>query len=72
MTLAAESDFLLGMAASSRIRDERARAMLSDAQQRSQLLCLDEPQSLQLESKGFDLIAEIKKTNYVKYKSNKL
>ena len=61
MTLAAESDFLLGMAASSRIRDERARAMLSDAQQRSQLLCLDEPQSLQLESKGFDLIAEIKK-----------
>jgi indole-3-glycerol phosphate synthase len=61
MTLAAESDFLLGMAASSRIRDERARAMLSDAQQRSQLLCLDAPQSLQLESKGFDLIAEIKK-----------
>jgi len=41
MNLAANSDFLLGMAASSRQRDERARTLLSDAQQRSQLLCLD-------------------------------
>jgi indole-3-glycerol phosphate synthase len=58
---AANSDFLLGMAASSRQRDEQARGLLSDAQQRSQLLCLDAPLSLRLQDKGFDLIAEIKK-----------
>ena len=61
MSLAAESDFLLGMAASSRQRDKYAREQLSDAQQRSQLLCLDTPAPLQIEAKGFDLIAEIKK-----------
>jgi len=61
MNLAANSDFLLGMAASSRQRDERARALLSDAQQRSQLLCLDATVPLLLQAGGFDLIAEIKK-----------
>jgi indole-3-glycerol phosphate synthase len=58
---AANSDFLLGMAAASRQRDEHARGLLSDAQQRSQLLCLDAPLALRLQDKGFDLIAEIKK-----------
>jgi indole-3-glycerol phosphate synthase len=61
MSLAAESDFLLGMAAASRQRDAAARAILSDAQQRSQLICLEPTQALQLEATGFDLIAEIKK-----------
>lgn len=61
MTLAAESDFLLGMAASSRQRDARARASLSDAQQRSQLIALDPLPGLRLAVEGFDVIAEIKK-----------
>jgi indole-3-glycerol phosphate synthase len=61
MSLAAQSDFLLGMAASSRQRDQHARGLLSDAQQRSQLVCLDAPVPLQLQDGGFDLIAEIKK-----------
>jgi indole-3-glycerol phosphate synthase len=61
MSLAADSDFLLGMAASSRQRDAQARASISDAQQRSQLVCLDAPKSLHLTDSGFDLIAEIKK-----------
>ena len=61
MSGVADSDFLLGMAASSRQRDEHARAQLSDAQLRSQLLCLDAPLPLQLQASGFDLIAEIKK-----------
>lgn len=61
MQLAADSDFLLKMAASSRLRDARARAQLSDAQQRSQLLCVDAPVPLRLTPRGFDLIAEIKK-----------
>ena len=61
MSLAANSDFLLGMSASSRLRDEHARTLLSDAQQRSQLLCLNAPVPLRLQETGFDLIAEIKK-----------
>ncbi|MCP3999418.1 MAG: indole-3-glycerol-phosphate synthase [Gammaproteobacteria bacterium] len=61
MNRAANSDFLLGMAHSSKQRHEIARATLSDAQQRSQLLCLNAPHDLQLSARGFDLIAEIKK-----------
>jgi indole-3-glycerol phosphate synthase len=61
MNLAAESDFLLGMAESSRRRDAGARARLSDAQQRSQLRGLDPVPGLRLAIEGFDLIAEIKK-----------
>jgi indole-3-glycerol phosphate synthase len=61
VSVAADSDFLLGMAASSRARDEQARAVQSDAQQRSQLVCLGEPLSLILHEKSFDVIAEIKK-----------
>jgi indole-3-glycerol phosphate synthase len=61
MNLAADSDFLLGMAESSRQRDVQARTLLSDAQQRSQLVCLDALPGLQLQEQGFDLIAEIKK-----------
>ena len=61
MSLAADSDFLLGMAHSSKLRDAVARASLSDAQQRSQLVCLDAPDGLKLTDSGFDLIAEIKK-----------
>ena len=61
MSLAAESDFLLGMAQSSQQRDAVARSMLSDAQQRSQLVCLGQADGLHLASSGFDLIAEIKK-----------
>lgn len=61
MNVAADSDFLLAMAASSRLRDEHARAQLSDAQQRSQLLCKDAPVPLILSAAGFDVIAEIKK-----------
>jgi indole-3-glycerol phosphate synthase len=61
MTLAAQSDFLLGMAAASRQRDQRARATLSDARQRSLLLSIDAPRPLQLLDGGFDVIAEIKK-----------
>jgi indole-3-glycerol phosphate synthase len=58
---AADSDFLLQMTASSRIRDAAARKQLSDAQQFTQLSHMSEPAGLQLESEGFDLIAEIKK-----------
>jgi indole-3-glycerol phosphate synthase len=61
MSLAAESDFLLGMAESSRRRDTAARQSLSDAQQRSLLLRAPEPVALNLEPTGFDLIAELKK-----------
>ena len=61
MNLAAESDFLLGMAESSRRRDGQARSLLSDAQQRSQLVCLETLAGLQLPQSGFDLITEIKK-----------
>lgn len=61
MSVAADSDFLLAMAAASRLRDERARAQLSDAQQRSQLLCREVPAPLVLQASGFDVIAEIKK-----------
>jgi len=61
MTLAATSDFLLGMAASSLQRSDRARAPLSDAQQRSQLICLGDTVPLMLVPHGFDLIAEVKK-----------
>ncbi|HJP04136.1 MAG: indole-3-glycerol phosphate synthase [Chromatiales bacterium] len=61
MNLAADSDFLLGMAASSRARDAEARTRLSYAQQRSQLICLDSPTGLKLEARGFELIAEIKR-----------
>jgi indole-3-glycerol phosphate synthase len=61
MNMAAESDFLLGMAESSRRRDVASRGVLSDAQQRAQLLNLEHPSGLRLPSSGFDLIAEIKK-----------
>ena len=61
MSTAADSDFLQAMAASSRERDAAARARLSDAQLRSQLLCLDEPHPLRLEHGEFDVIAELKK-----------
>jgi len=61
LSLAAASDFLLGMAAASRQRDAESRARLSDAQLSSQLTCLDAPLPLLLEPGGFDVIAEIKK-----------
>jgi len=61
MSAAADSDFLLGMAATSRERDAGARALMSDAQLRSQLLCIDAPQPLTLTAGGFDVIAELKK-----------
>ncbi len=61
MTTAAASNFLRGMAATSRERDAAARARLSDAQLRSQLLCVDAPRPLRLAAAGFDVIAEIKK-----------
>lgn len=61
MTAARDSDFLLGMAESSRRRDTRARATLSDAQLRSQLFCVDPPTPLRLQPGEFDIIAEIKK-----------
>jgi indole-3-glycerol phosphate synthase len=61
VNLAAESDFLLSMAEASQRRDKQARSVLSDAQQRSQLVCLDLLAGLQLPQSGFDLITEIKK-----------
>ncbi len=61
MNRAAQSDFLLGMAETSRRRDAESRARQSDAQLRSQLACLDTPLPLLLEQGGFDVIAEIKK-----------
>ncbi len=61
MSLAAESDFLLGMAESSRHRDQQARQQLSDAQQRSLLTSVGPVVPLRLEAQGFDLIAELKK-----------
>ncbi len=61
MTTAAESDFLRGMAAGSRERDAQARARMSDAQLRSQLLCIDPARPLRLAADRFDVIAEIKK-----------
>ena len=61
MSTAADSDFLQAMAASSRERDTAARTRLSDAQLRSQLLCLDEPQALRLQPGEFEVIAELKK-----------
>jgi indole-3-glycerol phosphate synthase len=61
MKVAAESDFLLAMAAASRARDEQARAQLSDAQLANQIKNLSSPTDLQLQPQGFDLIAEIKK-----------
>jgi len=61
MTAGNGNDFLERMAESSRERDAAARAQLSDAQLRSQLLCLDEPRPLRLEPGAFDVIAEIKK-----------
>jgi len=61
MIRAADSDFLQAMAVSSRARDELARSELSDAQQKSQLLCLGPPAKLVLGPSGFDVIAELKK-----------
>jgi indole-3-glycerol phosphate synthase len=61
LSLAAESDFLLGMAEASRQRDAESRARLSDAQLSSQLARLDTPLPLLLAHGGFDVIAEIKK-----------
>jgi indole-3-glycerol phosphate synthase len=61
LSLAAESDFLLGMAEASRQRDAESRARLSDAQLSSQLARLDTPLPLLLAQGGFDVIAEIKK-----------
>jgi len=61
MSLAADSDFLLGMAQASRLRDQRSRAQLSDAQQRSLLTSVGPVVPLQLARHGFNLIAELKK-----------
>lgn len=61
MTRASDSDFLLGMAATSRERDAQARARLSDAQQRSLLTSVGPAVPLPLTATGFDLIAELKK-----------
>jgi indole-3-glycerol phosphate synthase len=71
MTLASDSDFLLRMAKSSRQRDAVSRAQLSDAQQRSQLVCLTQPAGLQVPTSGFDLIAEIKKRSPAEGKLDK-
>jgi indole-3-glycerol phosphate synthase len=61
MNVATTPDFLQAMAASSRRRDAAARQVMSDAQLRSQLLCVPPPQPLRLQPTGFDIIAEIKK-----------
>lgn len=57
----AENDFLAEMAAASLRRSDIARSRLSDAQQRSQLICLNAPAPLILAPGEFDLIAELKK-----------
>lgn len=57
----AAPDFLATMAAASKLRDARSRAILSDAQQRSQLVCLPQATPLLVDAHGFDVIAEIKK-----------
>jgi len=62
MNAAADSDFLLGMAATSRQRDAAARAVMSDAQLRSQLLCIDAARPLRL-GDSFGVIAELKKNS---------
>lgn len=54
-------DFLQLMAAASRRRDAQSRALQSDAQQRSMLVCLPPPAPLRLAPEGFDVIAEIKR-----------
>jgi len=61
MSIATAPDFLLEMAAASRQRDAAARQGMSDAQLRSQLLCVPPARPLLLQPQGFDIIAEIKK-----------
>jgi indole-3-glycerol phosphate synthase len=61
MTVAADSDFLLSMAAASRLRDAATRQSLSDAQQRSMLTSAPAAVPLMLADNGFDIIAELKK-----------
>jgi len=61
MNTGAAPDFLQVMAAGSRARDAAARRTLSDAQLRSQLLCVPPAAPLRLPVAGFDVIAEIKK-----------
>lgn len=61
MSAAADSDFLLSMAASSRQRDARARALVSDAQQRHLLPQAAAALPLNLVEHQFDVIAELKK-----------
>ncbi|MEE4185964.1 MAG: indole-3-glycerol-phosphate synthase [Gammaproteobacteria bacterium] len=61
MSIATAPDFLQEMAVASRRRDAAARQVMSDAQLRSQLLCVPPPRPLRLQPTGFDIIAEIKK-----------
>ncbi len=53
-------DFLAGMARSSRMRVEQARALCPLPQLRAQALAQPAPPPLQLSASGFDLIAELK------------
>ena len=61
MNQAADSDFLQAMAASSRTRYELASNAVNADQQRARLAELDAPLPLELDSTGFDLIAEVKR-----------
>lgn len=54
------SDFLAGMAASSRIRADAAKAALPEAELRARIVDLPPAPRLKLSSAGFDLIAEMK------------
>jgi indole-3-glycerol phosphate synthase len=53
-------DFLAGMAASSRVRADAARAALPEAELRARIAGLPPAPRLKLSSAGFDLIAEMK------------
>ncbi|MFM7707739.1 MAG: indole-3-glycerol-phosphate synthase TrpC, partial [Gammaproteobacteria bacterium] len=53
-------DFLAGMAASSRIRADAAKAALPEAELRARIVDLPPAPRLKLSSAGFDLIAEMK------------
>lgn len=60
MSAATSTDFLAGMAASSRLRSEAARAQRSVADLRALIAGLPAAPTLSISSAGFDLIAECK------------
>jgi indole-3-glycerol phosphate synthase len=57
----AADDFLVVMAASSRLRLEAARRILAESELRARAEAVVSPQPLKLSTEGFDLIAEVKK-----------